>query len=144
MLSRINKGYIQWIIEWFRCFMVVIDKNVLLLVACILLGVFQICVLISFLGFCYSFLQTFEENPMFLLIGVICGLAIYNSTIIDLRFPPVLYKKLLGRYAWTVCSLPLSLVFSRNPDIFCNLSLKLLFILLENQPLMTSEGSNHL
>ncbi|XP_068736455.1 probable E3 ubiquitin-protein ligase HERC4 isoform X1 [Montipora capricornis] len=40
---------------------------------------------------------TFEENPMFLLIGVICGLAIYNSTIIDLRFPPVLYKKLLGR-----------------------------------------------
>lgn len=40
---------------------------------------------------------TFEENPMFLLIGVICGLAIYNSTIIDLRFPPVLYKKLLRR-----------------------------------------------
>ena len=34
---------------------------------------------------------------MFLLIGVICGLAIYNSTIIDLRFPPVLYKKLLRR-----------------------------------------------
>lgn len=40
---------------------------------------------------------SFEESPMFLLIGVICGLAIYNSTIIDLRFPPVLYKKLLGR-----------------------------------------------
>ncbi|XP_078383332.1 putative E3 ubiquitin-protein ligase HERC4 isoform X2 [Oculina patagonica] len=40
---------------------------------------------------------TFEESPMFLLIGVICGLAIYNSTIIDLRFPPVLYKKLLAR-----------------------------------------------
>ncbi|XP_031558665.1 probable E3 ubiquitin-protein ligase HERC4 isoform X2 [Actinia tenebrosa] len=40
---------------------------------------------------------TFEESPMFLLIGVICGLAIYNSTIINLRFPPVLYKKLLHR-----------------------------------------------
>ncbi|KAK3696531.1 hypothetical protein QZH41_015897 [Actinostola sp. cb2023] len=41
--------------------------------------------------------QTFEECPMFRLIGVICGLAIYNSTIIDLKFPPVLYKKLLHR-----------------------------------------------
>ncbi|EDO34592.1 predicted protein [Nematostella vectensis] len=40
---------------------------------------------------------TFEESPMFLLIGVICGLAIYNSTIFDLRFPPVLYKKLLRK-----------------------------------------------
>lgn len=77
----------------------VVHENVLLLGACHLLGVFQTCVLIIFLGCCYSFLQTFEENPMFLLIGVICGLAIYNSTIIDLRFPPVLYKKLLKRYA---------------------------------------------
>lgn len=28
--------------------------------------------------------------------GIICGLAIYNFTIIDLPFPLVLYKKLLG------------------------------------------------
>ena len=39
MLFRINKGYIQWTIELFRCLMVVIDENVLLLAAYILLGV---------------------------------------------------------------------------------------------------------
>lgn len=37
-----------------------------------------------------------ETDNMYLLIGTICGLAIYNSTIIDLNFPLALYKKLLG------------------------------------------------
>lgn len=31
------------------------------------------------------------------LIGVLMGLAIYNSHILDVHFPPVLYKKLLGK-----------------------------------------------
>jgi hypothetical protein len=31
------------------------------------------------------------------LIGVICGLAIYNFTIVDLHFPLALYKKLLKK-----------------------------------------------
>jgi E3 ubiquitin-protein ligase HERC4 len=39
--------------------------------------------------------QTFEGNDMYHLIGELCGLAIYNSIIIDLPFPLVLYKKLL-------------------------------------------------
>ncbi len=39
--------------------------------------------------------QTFEEHDMYHLIGQICGLAIYNSIIIDLPFPLALYKKLL-------------------------------------------------
>ncbi len=33
---------------------------------------------------------------MFFLIGVICGLAIYNFIIVNLPFPLPLYKKLLG------------------------------------------------
>ncbi|XP_058829831.1 probable E3 ubiquitin-protein ligase HERC4 isoform X2 [Topomyia yanbarensis] len=37
----------------------------------------------------------YEEN-MFALIGILCGLAIYNFTIINLPFPLALYKKLLG------------------------------------------------
>ncbi|ESP04646.1 hypothetical protein LOTGIDRAFT_223779 [Lottia gigantea] len=41
--------------------------------------------------------QTFEENDMFHLIGILCGLAIYNFTIINLPFPLALYKKLLKR-----------------------------------------------
>ncbi|XP_076346603.1 HECT and RLD domain containing E3 ubiquitin ligase 4 isoform X3 [Tachypleus tridentatus] len=40
--------------------------------------------------------QIFEEEVMFFLIGLVCGLAIYNYTIIDLPFPLVLYKKLLN------------------------------------------------
>ncbi|XP_063817684.1 probable E3 ubiquitin-protein ligase HERC4 isoform X1 [Pseudophryne corroboree] len=41
--------------------------------------------------------QTFEDSDLFHLIGVICGLAIYNFTIVDLHFPLVLYKKLLKK-----------------------------------------------
>ncbi|KAK3089327.1 hypothetical protein FSP39_002760 [Pinctada imbricata] len=41
--------------------------------------------------------MSFEDKKMFHLIGCLCGLAIYNSTIIQLDFPLVLYKKLLRR-----------------------------------------------
>ncbi|XP_069086869.1 probable E3 ubiquitin-protein ligase HERC4 [Pleurodeles waltl] len=41
--------------------------------------------------------QTFEDIDLFHLIGVVCGLAIYNFTIVDLHFPLALYKKLLNK-----------------------------------------------
>ncbi|XP_060067134.1 probable E3 ubiquitin-protein ligase HERC4 isoform X1 [Ylistrum balloti] len=41
--------------------------------------------------------MTFEGTEMFHMIGCLCGLAIYNSTIIQLDFPLALYKKLLKR-----------------------------------------------
>ncbi|KTF92285.1 hypothetical protein cypCar_00012607 [Cyprinus carpio] len=41
-------------------------------------------------------LKCFVEHNWFHLIGIICGLAIYNSTVVDLHFPLVLYKKLLN------------------------------------------------
>ena len=31
------------------------------------------------------------------LIGMLLGLAIYNSVILDIQFPPVLYRKLMGK-----------------------------------------------
>uniref|UniRef100_A0A6Q2YB14 HECT domain-containing protein n=1 Tax=Esox lucius TaxID=8010 RepID=A0A6Q2YB14_ESOLU len=40
---------------------------------------------------------TFEDIDLFHLVGVICGLAIYNLTIVELHFPVALYKKLLKR-----------------------------------------------
>ncbi|XP_051779370.1 probable E3 ubiquitin-protein ligase HERC4 isoform X1 [Erpetoichthys calabaricus] len=43
--------------------------------------------------------KTFEEIDLFHLIGVICGLAIYNLTIVDLHFPLALYKNLLSKPA---------------------------------------------
>uniref|UniRef100_A0A6Q2ZJH9 HECT domain-containing protein n=1 Tax=Esox lucius TaxID=8010 RepID=A0A6Q2ZJH9_ESOLU len=39
--------------------------------------------------------KCFVEHNWFHLIGIVCGLAIYNSTVVDLHFPLVLYKKLL-------------------------------------------------
>uniref|UniRef100_A0A674MCD7 HECT and RLD domain containing E3 ubiquitin protein ligase 3 n=1 Tax=Takifugu rubripes TaxID=31033 RepID=A0A674MCD7_TAKRU len=39
--------------------------------------------------------KCFVEQKWFHLIGIICGLAIYNSTVVDLHFPLALYKKLL-------------------------------------------------
>ncbi|KAL5262692.1 hypothetical protein ACHWQZ_G008179 [Mnemiopsis leidyi] len=40
---------------------------------------------------------SFEHTSNYHLIGVLCGLAIYNSTIVDINFPPALYKKLLKK-----------------------------------------------
>lgn len=41
--------------------------------------------------------NSLESESEFELIGTIIGLAIYNSVILDLRFPSVVYKKLLGQ-----------------------------------------------
>lgn len=49
------------------------------------------------LWFILIIFQSFEDKQMFHLIGAVCGLAIYNSTIIGLSFPLALYKKLLNR-----------------------------------------------
>eukprot|EP00941_MAST-03F_sp_MAST-3F-sp1_P002045 g2045.t1 len=40
--------------------------------------------------------QTFEPSIKFELIGKILGIAIYNQVIIDVRFPMIVYRKLLG------------------------------------------------
>jgi hypothetical protein len=40
---------------------------------------------------------SFENDGQFTLIGVVLGLAIYNSTIVDVHFPPVVYRKLMGK-----------------------------------------------
>jgi E3 ubiquitin-protein ligase HERC4 len=43
----------------------------------------------------FNLFSNFEINNQFNYLGVLCGLAIYNFTIIDLPFPLALYKKLL-------------------------------------------------
>ncbi|XP_038127022.1 probable E3 ubiquitin-protein ligase HERC3 isoform X2 [Cyprinodon tularosa] len=40
--------------------------------------------------------KCFVEQNWFHLIGIVCGLAIYNATVVDLHFPLALYKKLLN------------------------------------------------
>lgn len=40
--------------------------------------------------------SSFECNLNFELIGTLLALAIYNSVLLDLKFPRIIYKKLLG------------------------------------------------
>ncbi|XP_041359668.1 ubiquitin-protein ligase E3A-like [Gigantopelta aegis] len=40
---------------------------------------------------------SFENDGQFTLIGIILGLAIYNSCILDIHFPMVVYYKLMGK-----------------------------------------------
>ncbi|KAK6637179.1 hypothetical protein RUM44_007593 [Polyplax serrata] len=40
---------------------------------------------------------SFESDAQFTLIGIVLGLAIYNNIILDVRFPMVVYKKLMGK-----------------------------------------------
>ncbi|KAJ3117572.1 putative E3 ubiquitin-protein ligase [Phlyctochytrium bullatum] len=46
---------------------------------------------------CWFNPATFENNEEYRLVGIIVGLAIYNSIILDVHFPLACYKKLLGR-----------------------------------------------
>ncbi|KAL8771220.1 MAG: hypothetical protein Q9194_004961 [Teloschistes cf. exilis] len=46
--------------------------------------------------YCYFNPYTFETSDQYFLIGVVLGLAIYNSTILDVALPPFLYRKLLA------------------------------------------------
>lgn len=40
---------------------------------------------------------TFESKMKFELIGVIIGLAMFNGMLLDIQFPKVIYKKILGK-----------------------------------------------
>ena len=46
--------------------------------------------------FCYFNPVCFESSEQFFLVGVLLGLAIYNSTILDIAFPPFVFKKMLA------------------------------------------------
>ena len=39
---------------------------------------------------------SFESENQYKLIGLLLGLAIYNNIILDIRFPVVIYRKLIG------------------------------------------------
>ncbi|KAL5012275.1 hypothetical protein ScPMuIL_010826 [Solemya velum] len=41
--------------------------------------------------------MSFENDGQFTLIGIVLGLAIYNSTIVNVRLPSVVYRKLMGK-----------------------------------------------
>lgn len=57
----------------------------------------SIILILGFLLMLFSFfLKCFVEHNWFHLIGIVCGLAIYNFTVVDLHFPLALYKKLLN------------------------------------------------
>ncbi|KAI9724699.1 MAG: putative E3 ubiquitin-protein ligase [Chrysothrix sp. TS-e1954] len=46
--------------------------------------------------FCYFNPHSFETSDQYFLVGALLGLAIYNSTILDVALPPFTFKKLLA------------------------------------------------
>jgi E3 ubiquitin-protein ligase HECTD2 len=46
--------------------------------------------------FCYFNPHSFETTDQFFLVGIVLGLAIYNSTILDVALPPFAFRKLLA------------------------------------------------
>ncbi|KAL1954613.1 hypothetical protein VTO42DRAFT_908 [Malbranchea cinnamomea] len=46
--------------------------------------------------YCYFNPHCFESSEQFFLVGVLLGLAIYNSTILDIALPPFAFRKLLA------------------------------------------------
>lgn len=46
--------------------------------------------------YCYFNPYCFESSEQFFLVGVLLGLAIYNSTILDIDLPPFAFKKLMS------------------------------------------------
>ncbi|KAK3191288.1 putative E3 ubiquitin-protein ligase [Lecanicillium sp. MT-2017a] len=46
--------------------------------------------------YCYFNPNSLEASDQFFLVGVVMGLAIYNSTILDVALPPFAFKKLLS------------------------------------------------
>jgi len=40
---------------------------------------------------------SFENDGQYMLIGIVLGLAIYNNVILDVHFPMVVYRKLMGK-----------------------------------------------
>ena len=46
--------------------------------------------------YCWFNMSTQKPIKFYRLTGIVLGLALYNSTILDISFPPVLFKRLLG------------------------------------------------
>ena len=51
--------------------------------------------------YCYFNPNTFETSDQFFLVGVLLGLALYNSTILDVALPPFAFRKLLSSARYT-------------------------------------------
>lgn len=45
--------------------------------------------------YCYFNAYSLEPTEQYFLVGIVVGLAIYNSTILDVAFPPFIFSKLL-------------------------------------------------
>ncbi|EHK24451.1 uncharacterized protein TRIVIDRAFT_122664, partial [Trichoderma virens Gv29-8] len=61
--------------------------------------------------YCYFNPNSFEPSDQFFLVGVVMGLAIYNSTILDVALPPFAFRKLLA----SAPSPPGSIITHRSP-----------------------------
>ena len=78
--------------------------------------------------------NSLESDSEYQLIGLLLGLAIYNNIILDIRFPLVIYRKLLG------CPVDFSDLFSSHPVSPFSSSEQELFSLLYGCPFSYKRG----
>ena len=64
---------------------------------------------------------TLESEKEFRLIGMLFGIAIYNNIILDVQFPPVFFRKLMGKLG-TLEDLQLSHSVRQRVCYDCNLN----------------------
>lgn len=67
--------------------------------------------------YCYFNPYCFETSDQFFLVGVLLGLAIYNSTILDIALPPFAFKKLLAAAPSTPNNVPRSTLHLTLDDL---------------------------
>jgi E3 ubiquitin-protein ligase HECTD2 len=63
----------------------------------------------------FAITKSKENNELYFLLGVVIGMAIYNSIILDIKFPNLIYKRLLG-YSSSINDL-----YELEPTIYQNL-----------------------
>jgi E3 ubiquitin-protein ligase HECTD2 len=64
---------------------------------------------------CYFNPNSLEPSEQFFLVGVVVGLAIYNSTILDVALPPFAFRKLLTAAPAPTPNTPSSSIASQQP-----------------------------
>ena len=64
---------------------------------------------------------SFESDNQYRLIGLLLGLAIYNNIILDIRFPMVVYRKLIG------CPTHFQDLYSSHPVSVCTCTCTVVF-----------------
>lgn len=91
----------------------------------------------------------FESDAQFTLVGIVLGLAIYNSVILDVHFPPVMYRKLCSKPGslhdlrdWNTVGMECTLIVIMLPTYVCKILYGTVFGHIHNIPFIQNSQNN--